>query len=173
MKRKPISARIQTRAAQAVSPEAQLREAAREVFACWASGVTVLAVRDGPHVLAITATAVMPVSLEPPLILASVGLNATVLPFLEIGRRFTVNLLAGDQRRLASLFADPAPLERSAFPPEGDPVLADALASLACVVRRIHREGDHDLVVASIEQVELHDEREPLIYFGRQYRGLR
>jgi len=173
MKRQPISAHIRTRAGQPASPEARLQEAARDAFACWASGVTVIAVRDGPHVLAITATAFMPLSLEPPLILACIGLNATVLPFLGIGRRFTVNLLAEEQRRLASLFADPAPLERSAFPAEGDPVLADALASLGCVVRRTHREGDHDLVVGSIEQVELHDEREPLLYFARQYRGLR
>lgn len=170
MTRRPISARIRatdeepTAEAGAVS-QAELREA----FSRWVTGVTVVAVRDGPTVYAITATAFLPVSIEPPLLLVSINPNATVLPFLGDGATFGVSILAEDQRRLASIFADTGPLAQMHFPREGDPVLPDALASFTCRVTRRHPEGDHTLVIGAVERVATGADRRPLLYFRREY----
>ena len=166
--RRPISARIQA------SPEEEgaggLSESElREAFSRWASGVTVVAVRDGATVYAITATAFLPVSIDPPLILVSINPNATVLPFLQVDDQFGVSILADNQRRLASIFSDTGPLAQMHFPREGDPVLPGALASFTCRVERRHLEGDHTLVIGAVERIAIGGDARPLLYFRREY----
>src|SRR5687768_5676515 len=74
----------------------------REAVAYWAAGVAVLAATDGDEIEAITATAVTPLSADPPLVLACVGNDAAVLYVMEDAGRFTLSLLAADDRRAAS-----------------------------------------------------------------------
>lgn len=169
--RRPISARIRAGGEEAGGERgaAASGSAVREAFSRWASGVCAVAVRDGGTVYAITATAFLPVAVEPPLVLVSINPNATVLPFLDAGAEFGVSVLAEEQRRLASIFADAGPLAQMHFPREGDPVLPDALASFTCRVARRHLEGDHTLVIGEVVRLALGGDRRPLIYFRREY----
>lgn len=153
-------------------PLSPLQSSFVEAMSRWASGTVVVAVRTDPSIAAITATSFASVSLEPPLILVCVGRDATVAPFLEEGERFAVSILAEEQRRLASMFADRGPLARDQFPAEGDPIVAEALVGLGCTVRGNYPGGDHRIVVGEVERVELGGERAPLVYYGRGYRGL-
>lgn len=141
-----------------------------EAMGRWASGTVVVAARTDPSIAAITATSFASVSLEPPLILVCVGQDATVAPFLDEGERFAVSILAEEQRRLASMFADRGPLARDQFPSEGDPIVAEALAGLGCTVVGNYPAGDHRIVVGEVDRVELGGERGPLVYYGRGYR---
>src|SRR5690606_21404991 len=125
--RRPIRAGIRAGGAPHAASGELTADALRDAFSRWASGVTVVAVRDEPHVVAITATAFVPVSIEPPLVLVCVGTNAIVLPLLEPGAAFAISILAAQQRRLASMFADPAPLGREHFAAEGEPLVHGAL----------------------------------------------
>lgn len=170
--RRPISARIEATGKEAEETGALSPAALREAFSRWATGVTVVAVRDGATVYAITATAFLPVAVEPPLVLVSVNPNATVLPFLQEGAEFGVSILAEEQRRLASIFADTGPLAQMHFPRTGDPVLPDALAAFTCRVTRRYFEGDHTLVIGAVERVATGADRRPLLYYRREY-GLR
>ena len=144
----------------------------RDALARWASGVAVIAARDGPNIHAITATAFSSLSLEPPLVMCGIGRNATVLPSIESGDRFTINILASAQRRLASMFADTGPLARDAFAPEGPPILDDALVALVCSLHALHDGGDHALVIARVEEIVFGTEQEPLVRYLGEYRGL-
>lgn len=149
-------------------------EAFRDALARWASGVTLVAVRDADQVHATTVSAFASVSAEPPLVLVSLGPGAQVLPFLESGSAFAVSVLAEDQRRLAAVFADAFPVGPRPFPAEGPPLVAGALAGLVCRVRDVHEAGDHRLVVALVEEVKLEGAggARPLLYWGREYRAL-
>ncbi|HWV56465.1 MAG TPA: flavin reductase family protein [Longimicrobiales bacterium] len=167
MTRRPIIATITT-----IQDDAAADTALRDAFSNWASGIAAVAVRDDGHVYAITATAVTPVSLTPPLLLVCVGPNATVLPFLEEGAEFAVSILSAEQRRQASLIADPGPLSASLFPPDGPPVLADALAAFVCTVESTYPGGDHRIVVGRIVGVADTSAGGPLIYFRRDYHRL-
>jgi len=147
-------------------------DALREAFSRWASGVTVVAVRDEPHVAAITATAFVPVSIVPPLVLVCIGVNASVLPLLEPGARFGISILSEQQRRIASVFADTGPLGREHLEQEGEPLVIGAPVAMACIVRDVHDGGDHAIVVAKIIRLVLGDDAPPLLYHGREYRRL-
>lgn len=154
------------------TPRSPLQQAFVEALSRWASGTVVVATRSGPTVEAMTATSFTSASLDPPLILVCVGRDATVLPFLEEGERFGVSILAQEQRGLASMYTDRGPLARNRFSAAGDPLVADALAGLGCIVRGNHPGGDHRIVVGEVDRIEMGPERVPLLYYRREYRSL-
>jgi flavin reductase (NADH) len=144
----------------------------REALSRWASGVTVVACRHDRRIVATTVSAFTSLSLEPPLILVAAGPNATVLPFLQPGAGFGVSVLAGHQRRLAAVFADPFPVGPSPFAEGDGPVISDALLGLVCTVREVRNAGDHALVVAQVDDVPVVGTAPPLIRFRRGYHVL-
>jgi flavin reductase (NADH) len=175
--RRPIQATIRTRGNEPASSRGGgvvSPAAFRDAAALWASGVAVLAASDGDDVEAITITAFSPLSAEPPLVLACVGNDAAVLYVLEEAGRFTINVLAATDRRAASAFAQRLPLEPSRFAPGADPVLQGALVSLVCRLAETHPGGDHRIVVGHVERIVMGSyDAEPLLYYARDYHGLR
>jgi len=145
-------------------------DALREAFSRWLSGVTIVAARAGGRLHGMTVSAFVPVSLEPPLLLVSLGADAPVLSAIEEAGRFVVNVLAASQRGLATRFADRFPVGAAPFAAEGDPVLAGALASFSCTLEDVRPAGDHRLVLGRIEGIGLGDDAGPLGYFAREYR---
>ena len=142
----------------------------RQALAQFASGVTVVTTRgEKGEPLGLTVSAFCSVSLEPPLVLVSVDERSEAHAGFRASGLFGVSILAEDQRRLASIFADTGPLAQMHFPREGDPVLPDALASFTCRVTRRHPEGDHTLVIGAVERVATGADRRPLLYFRREY----
>lgn len=150
-----------------------LRDRMREAMAHWASGVTVVAASDGPVIHAVTVTAFMSVSLDPPLVLVGLGGNASVLPALTPGERFGISILAESQRRLASMFTDPAPIGRDAFETADVPLVKNALVTLTCVVEERIYAGDHTLILAGVTGVGGDTGQAPLIRYAREWKGLR
>jgi len=145
----------------------------REALSHWASTVTIVAARDGTDVHATTVTSFVPVSADPPLVAVALGVGAQVLPWMEAGARFVVNLLSEEQRRLASTFADSFPVGPSPFPSAGDPVLEGAVVSLVCTVVEVRpTEGGARLVLGRVEEAREGKGERPLLYHRRGYRPL-
>jgi flavin reductase (NADH) len=144
-------------------------DALREALSRWATGVTIVAVRDEDKVHALTVSAFMPVSVAPPLVMVSLGGNASALPFLETGTAFAISLLPAGKKGLASRFADVFPVGPSPFVPEGPPVIDGAVATLVCAVEEIRQAGDHHLVTARVVEARTGPEAPPLVYYRRQY----
>lgn len=143
----------------------------REAWAHWATGVSILAVRDGEDVDALTVSAFVPLSLRPPLVLVSLGNDASALTtLLDVGR-FTLNVLPAGAERQAGLAASRGPQDELRFA-EGDPVLEGALVSIVCRHAADHPGGDHRIVVGEVERVALGSEAEPLVHYRREYRRL-
>jgi flavin reductase (NADH) len=173
MSRRPIQASIQTHAFGERSGDDVLAGSFREAMSLWASGVAIMAASDGDEVEAITASAVASLSIDPPLVLVCVGNNAAILPMIHEQQRFTLNLLAEGDQRLASDVALRVPPPASRMPRSGEPVLEGAMVSLVCRLWKTHPGGDHQIVIGQVEQVEITSETAPLVYFAREYRGLR
>ena len=149
-----------------------LRDSFREALSYWASGVTIVAVRDDGDVHATTVSSLTSVSDSPPTVLVALGRTARVLPFLEPGGRFAVSVLGSDQRRLASVYADSYPVGPSPFPPEGAPTVTGALVAMECIVVEVREVGASFVVVSQVERTTLGEGEAPLVYFRRGYRGL-
>lgn len=172
MSRRPIDSRIETGREEDHEGRLLSPERFRDALSHWASTVTVMAVRDEPRVYATTVTSFIPVSDDPARVLVSLGPGAQVLPFLGEGRSFGISFLAPDQRRLASVFADPFPVGPSPFPEEGVPLVTDAPVALSCSVERVIPVEENRLVLALVLAAEVDDSKEPLLYHRRGYRTL-
>ena len=152
--------------------EDPLASSLKEVFTRWAAGVCIVAVRTERGVQALTVSAFMPLSLDPPLVAVSLGANAAVLPFLNAGTEVAISILAAGQRAVASRFADSYPVGPSPFPEAGPPVVEGALAALRCRLEDLEERGDHHLAICEVLEARGPTEDEALVYFGRDYHGL-
>lgn len=150
----------------------QRREALRDTLACWPTGVGILAVREGDAVHALTVGSFIPVSLEPPLVLASLGPNAAARPYLQPGTRFVMSILDSEHRGIASRFADTFPVGPAPFPAAGDPRVEGCIASLVCTVDEMIERGDHALVIGRVIEATPGDSDSALAYFQRGYHAI-
>ena len=166
MPRRPILPGIDTGGSSAASPDL------RDALARWASGVAVLAVRHEGVVQAMTITAFLPVSLDPPLVAVAVGVHSPLSTLLPPETSFGISILGEEQRRSANIFPDTFATDRSGFSADGEPVLAGSIAALGCTVLSADPLGDHLLIVAVVSAVHPGEDDPPLLYFDRGYRGL-
>lgn len=146
----------------------------------WATGVAVMTLRDGERLRGITLTAVMPLSVDPPLVAVALTAGGEFSSLATEGRRCAVSILVRDQEFLSERFAGRAPVPDPAFtgvPNEldahGVPVLSGATAAVSGEVVSRSTHGDHDLVVIAIDSGELApDEDDPLLSYEGAYRSL-
>ena len=125
--------------------------ALRSCLSRFGTGVCVVTMtgEDGaPHGL--TVNAFTAVSLEPPLVLISIGKRARGHRLLD-GAPFTVNVLGAEQEAVARHFSgDPQPdrahWERGTIAPR----LAGTLAAFECRPWRAYDGGDHTLFVGEV-----------------------
>jgi flavin reductase (DIM6/NTAB) family NADH-FMN oxidoreductase RutF len=142
----------------------------------FATGVSIASVLDrggAPHGL--TVNSFSSVSLEPPLILISLGHKVSVIDQFRAAKSFAINILKADQQPLSDRFArkghdrfDGLKWRRGVT---GVPLLPDVLAAIECEVYKIIPLGDHDLFVGEVMHVTIRDGN-PLLYFASSYRHL-
>jgi flavin reductase (DIM6/NTAB) family NADH-FMN oxidoreductase RutF len=156
------------------------RRHVRAMMARFATGVSVVAARHGPLLAGMTANAIASVSVDPPLLLASISRRSETHVAIAGSYSFAVSVLAADQQALAECFAQPttaAKLQRFCDAPwheaeTGSPILEGAIAYFDCRLTAQHPGGDHTIFVGEIVAAGYDPEAEPLVWFGSRYRRL-
>jgi flavin reductase (DIM6/NTAB) family NADH-FMN oxidoreductase RutF len=149
----------------------------RSVLGRFASGVTIVTVRDGDgrdH--GMTVSAFSSVSLVPPLVLVCIEQTATTHDPLLASPHFAVNILAADQEPLSRRFASDD--EEKRFDGvgytrgiTGAVLLDDVLAYLECERVGEHPAGDHTIIVGEVQAAVANPDR-PLLYYRGGYAQL-
>ncbi|MEW6643794.1 MAG: flavin reductase family protein [Pseudomonadota bacterium] len=151
----------------------------RDALGLFASGVVVVtSTTPGGERLGMTVSSFNSVSLEPPLVLFSVGRGAHAFAAWQAAKTFAINVLAEEQSTVSTRFARPLTDKwagiRSAADVNGCPIVPGALLLLSCTSHAHHDGGDHLIVVGRVDalaHVGRHAAR-PLVFFGGQYRRL-
>ncbi|ASV67377.1 flavin reductase family protein [Cytobacillus sp. FSL W7-1323] len=145
----------------------------RNAMSKFATGVTVIATETNGNVHGMTANAFMSVSLDPKLVVISIGERANILSKIKDSGIFTVNILADDQKELSMNFAGQLKETKEvSFARLNDmPVIDGAVAQMACEVSATHVEGDHTLFIGRVKDVYL-EEKDPLLFFNGKYRSM-
>jgi len=145
----------------------------RNALGRFSTGVTVIttAVSGGVH--AMTANAFTSVSLDPPLVLVSIGLQARMHTHLLPHAKFGVSVLSQDQVVYAWHFAGrPQEGWQPAFTRRGEvPLVAEALAHFACTVESAYPGGDHTLFLGRVATL-WHRDGSPLTFYRGHFFGL-
>jgi flavin reductase (DIM6/NTAB) family NADH-FMN oxidoreductase RutF len=143
----------------------------RQTLGRFATGVTVITTMAEDRVHGMTLNAFCSVSLEPPLVLISVGKHTHMHRFLAQSRHYAVSILSKDQEELARHFAG-RPQEGLQIPfvwHKGYPLIKGAIAYVTCQVVDIHPAGDHTLYIGQVEHLSSAEEQAPLLYYGHKY----
>ena len=154
------------------------KQAIRSALGCFATGITIVTClnEDGDPTGA-TASSFNSVSLEPPLILFSLGSHMRRLAAYEASRTFAVNVLREDQAHLSTQFASQDVenkwdgVEYTAGD-HGCPIIKNALAVFECETWEKHQGGDHIIFVGRVLRTEADFERDPLLFYHGKYRSL-
>jgi flavin reductase (DIM6/NTAB) family NADH-FMN oxidoreductase RutF len=142
-----------------------------------ATPVTIIATGVGDHRHGITASAVCSLSDQPPMILACVNLNSTILPQIRANRCFSANFLDEAQSTLAQHFAGMTKV----YGPErfnlgnwssmatGSPVLEDSLTVFDCSLECEYESPTHAVLVGRVEAIMQDRASRALVYAGGQF----
>ena len=149
----------------------------RDTLGLFVTGVTIITCRDEDGApVGITANSFNSVSLDPPLVLWSVGLNAKSLDAFSIASAFAVHILRDDQAQLSQAFAKSGTDKFAGLniePGLGEaPLLSDCAARLECSLHAKHPAGDHVLFIAEVKRLSSDPDSKPLVYHGGCYAAL-
>ncbi|MER5570629.1 flavin reductase family protein [Streptomyces goshikiensis] len=152
----------------------------RRAFGTFTTGVTVVTV-GGASPRGMTANSFTSVSLDPPLILISVGKEAVMHRRLADAATFSVSVLGAGQESVARHFADRSrPMGAGQFDAvewlpgrsADAPLIAGASAHFECAKWRAYDAGDHTLYLGRLLSAEELPDREPLVFHRGSFREL-
>ena len=148
----------------------------RAVLGRFASGVTIVTTVDGTgrdH--GMTVSAFSSLSLDPPLVLVCIDHTASVWPAFAASEHFAVNILSAGQEALSRRFAsregdrfDGVGFTRGTG---GVALLDETLAALECTTTARIPQGDHTIIVGTVDAGTVRD-LQPLLYYRGGYASL-
>jgi flavin reductase (DIM6/NTAB) family NADH-FMN oxidoreductase RutF len=139
----------------------------------YATGVTVVTAEHESFAAGMTLNSFTSVSLEPLLVLVSLGNGSRTLQATRASGRFAVSILERGQREVALDFSEsgaPFPAGRVERNHEGFLSVTGAVAVLRCHVERIEEAGDHALVLGEVVSIA-HGGGEPLVFYRGRFGG--
>ena len=143
-------------------------------------GDFICGVTEGEDVNGFTASWVTQGSFEPPLVVMAVRADSTSNGMIQRTGKFSLNILAADQKDLAAVFFKPqkgvggrfdaAPFQLG---PLGLPILDNGLGGVECEVVGQVDHGDHTVFVGEVKTATLHRDGAALELSGTgwQYGG--
>jgi flavin reductase (DIM6/NTAB) family NADH-FMN oxidoreductase RutF len=153
-------------------PEDQ-RRIFRDAMGQFPTGVTVITTAFDGRVHGMTANGFMSVSLDPQLIVVSIGHDKVLRTLLESSGMYGVSVLSAAQRELSAHFAGrPIPGHTIPFVEvAGVPLIGGAITQVAAHTVAMHEAGDHVLFIGEVIHLQT-EPGEPLIFHGGGYRAL-
>ena len=146
----------------------------RRCLGCFATGVTIITTigPDG-ELIGNTANSFNSLSLDPPLILWSLGQQAHSLKAYMSADHFAVNVLRKGQEHLSDQFATAKGNKWQAIDYElgqtGCPILPTSLAVFECKVASTYRGGDHVIFVGEVIKFDFDPQGTPLLFYRGKY----
>lgn len=143
------------------------------------SGVVVVSARHGNGYRGLTASSLVSISVDPPLVMVGLEREATTRAAVVEGKAFNVSVLTRAQEFIADRFAGRAPAIDEAWlqvphrlGTNGIPLIEGCVAWLECSLIAVHPAGDHDICVGKVEAA-MPGAGDPLILWDRSFWTLR
>ena len=139
------------------------------------AGVVVVSARIGDEYRGLTASSLVSISLEPPMVLVGLERQSQTRAAILQTRAFNVSLLTRSQEFIADRLAGRAPAIDSKWSTlphrlgaNGIPLVEGAAAWLECRVVQTHAAGDHDVFIGEVDAAGT-GEGDPMILWDRTF----
>lgn len=160
------------------SPPSAVTDSFRHAMSQLVTGVVMVTTTIDGRPWGLTVSACCSVSMDPPLLLVSLGERTASAQAIRANGTFGVSILgqrAIDAARFGSAQGQPKFAEDYCTPPEDDagasqsPVVASSLCHVDCTLFAEVEAGDHRLFIGEVQHVVVADPDDPLAYFSRGY----
>jgi 3-hydroxy-9,10-secoandrosta-1,3,5(10)-triene-9,17-dione monooxygenase reductase component len=105
-----------------------------------------------------------------------VDLNSSRLHLIEETKCFATNILARDQEQISRKLARPGKHDLGGIPTQsgrlGVPLIDGSLAHFECRLAQQYAEGDHVILIGTVEAGRVSESSQPLLYFRGSYARL-
>ena len=144
----------------------------KKTLSMFSTGITVVCIKNNKSVYGKTVNSFNSLSLNPPMVLFSLGnYSSSINQFLKT-KFLSINILSNKQKKLSANFASTTPkLENINFI-EGKNktvIIPDCIANLECELTDKIKKGDHIIFICKILELQSNDKLKPLIYFNSKY----
>ena len=143
------------------------------------AGVVVISARTENGYRGLTASSLVSISADPPLVLVGLEREAATRAAVIEGRAFNVSVLTRSQEFLADRFAGRAPAIDAGWKDvphrlgtNGIPLIEGCAAWLECTLVDVHAVGDHDVCIGEVTSATA-GTGDPLILWDRAFWTLR
>ncbi|MEP4197893.1 MAG: flavin reductase family protein [Aliishimia sp.] len=148
----------------------------RDVLGCFATGVAVVtSVGDEGKPVGMTINSFSSVSLDPPLVLWSIGLKTPSRRAYATHSSFAINIMCAESKELSLHFARPSEDKFAGIDwregHDGVPILDGALATLECTVQDRIVSGDHEIYIGRVVRLGQKD-GDPLLFHRGKFAQL-
>jgi len=144
----------------------------KKTLSKFTTGVTVVCVKKNNIIYGKTVNSFNSLSLNPPLILFSLGnYSSSIKVFLE-STFLSVNILAKKQKKISDHFSKKNPSSESIdfFRGKNNTFLInECLANLECRINEKIKKGDHYIFICKVLNVQSNDNLKPLSYYNSEY----
>ena len=149
----------------------------RDALSALPSGVTVVTCVDGSGgFVGATVSAFMSLSLDPPLVLASLSASARTALAAQASGGFAAHIVGARHCDIAMRFASSNPNKfdglRHHLSAQGAPVIDDFDISLECSLYAEHPGGDHVILIGLVEAVNVLEKGPPAVWYDRNFHSL-
>lgn len=149
----------------------------RNACGMFATGITVVTtVSPEGEPVGMTVNSFASVSLDPPLILWSVGSHAYSFELFSQTQHFAVHVLHNEQEALSNLFASRGEDKFGDLDWKpgilGSPILSEYATCFQCTTEHVYPGGDHNILVGRVVAFDDREHQAALLYFRGQYRTI-
>ncbi len=139
-----------------------------------ASGLYVVTSKDGDKLAAFTASFLVQVSFNPPIIAVAMKKGRESYDIINASKVFAVNVISKESMKLVGLFANPKisakeGLDTVSYSEKllGIPILSDSISYLECKFYSETDAGDHTVVFGEVVNGEVLNEGEPATHIRK------
>jgi flavin reductase (DIM6/NTAB) family NADH-FMN oxidoreductase RutF len=154
------------------------RKEFRSALGLFPTGVAVVTA-DGSNAgsrIGMTITSFNSVSLDPPLVLFSIGKTAYSLPALCDAQMYSINILGAEHEHISARFATSKGDKWTGTEVETHDnlpfTLAHSIVAFQCIPYAQHDAGDHVIFVGRVVRIHRQSGTAPLVFFGGKYAAL-
>ena len=144
----------------------------KKTLSKFTTGITVVCVEKNNKIFGKTVNSFNSLSLDPPLVLFSLGNYSSSIKTLVNCKYLTINILSKNQKNLSDLFSKKNPLDDKVNYIKGQhntSFIKDSIGQLECMLTDKIKKGDHIIFICKVINVSYDDKLKPLSYFNSKY----
>ena len=144
----------------------------KKTLSKFSTGITVVCIRNNNLIYGKTVNSFNSLSLNPPLVLFSLGNYSSSIKEFSKTKFLSINILSSKQKELSNNFASSAPrLDNIEFieGKNNTVIIPNCIANLECKLIDKIKKGDHIIFICKILELQSNDKLKPLVYFNSKY----